>query len=1559
MASSNAAGVKFNCFPEEEEAPVADKPDTLLPYYNLPSLSKLKWTTPKSSQRHKDDPLDFMSATNRKEGLWSPRFLKVELGLDRNIEQLREGQYAGLRNLGATCYANALLQALYAIKPFRYGIYSIPPIEEGKGTWLRTMQVLFAEMEEGVSATCKGSVEAFIKACKLDSGVQEDTSELATMLFSTIESAIPSGSPNFIQDIFCGSIRYSTQCNTCGNSVHRSERLAELRICLDSAEPLRLEESLARTFEQENFSDYQCLNCSGRGEAVRVQKIEKCPEHLCIIIQRYMFENGERRRLAAEVDFPLEDLDLTPFITDEGEAISGRARYRCTGVLEHHGASANSGHYTATLLTGEAAGGWMAFNDERVEPHEWAVKESAPKKRRRLSKGSRKKSGTKSPGEDEDACTTASGQSVKGGSSPASLERMIDEASPEAPRGASKTAYMLVYAREDVVGMDDDAIKQEGREIPKWLREEVDEINQKVTSEIQLMEQASKAVETAVANRKSQLTSVMSTLTALGQSSEAGASLDSLYFIPSQFVSSWCAGDDVAEKLKEQFGGARSEKQSGCVAVGESPVKATNGNSLCSGVGCSHGKVDPLATFRGAVKVIPAALLQPEFEAAVTPASEALCFECCSDLHQKVQCLRELEETCVVVLATPSKSSSGKGNGQRKPSLAVINKTKLPSVPIGGTKAATSRLKISLKVAPRGNLVWDNVRFWRFVVNHLVRGAKEEVPEVSDLSEGLVCPHGKTSNHAEGSQYVSREIKVLEKLLDASEQLAVELPGALPKLQIDRWVQPSEPLCPECTKERLEAELVALEEKEKCKGLLESGGKVALEDLPSDLEGSSWSYLLPKRWFTSWREYLSQFGDEAKKEKEDGPKKARIDSVREIYYSLMYCQHGLLRFDPRGRGHCENKWVVVLDEEVGKYLEKKYVSNDGSLAKVRRDGDKNELVLDPPVCDKGCCTSTTETSELLSLLPPSSGNAKAHMVYDDIAMQVRRGDGTSRSRGGRLDDLKEVSSECTGYDLKMLLLGQSVIDQPPQCFRVILNTDQAVEPRPIGDDEVMGDICHRPKHTSIYVHVFDESLSFEDRCPQIFKALDDHRAAMEARKKAESVDLMEIDDDDDIAVVSSERPSRPARNEGGLQGSIFRDLPPLRSPPPPQRAAEVPSGPAAAAAIANLSYIQEEISEVKVVLPGIPTATVHGQTVLEEASQSGIRDPNAVTYRGLTGTSLARYLVELQRKEVQLLKAQRRRMVMEDAPPEDAHPVRALTALELREASFDEAVVYVSNVMENGDYGEVERGLIAVRQKLKCYSRRDRKLEGICAAAGSNEPPRQYVITALSDTLVSLLNTSALPLRVTLRVLDVLSAMEGNREEPDRPSAISRVFAPLLAEKCMLMPPSEDERVMRAAAELMTEWISKQGDDGIDDPLRDSTINCLLASFLHHGPDHLPCIRLLETLFTADTITDSVDLPLAAARELRVLLDTKVNSEIRLGRFAYAVILLTGESSGGSAMGGRLRELGVDSTLRQMPLLEADSKEEAKWARDQVELALASIEGSHTVADQLDEEDLL
>ena len=60
--------------------------------------------------------------------------------------------YVGLRNLGATCYMNSLIQQFFAVKPLRYGLLSCDAgeiKEEDKGeNLLYQLQLMFSNLQE-------------------------------------------------------------------------------------------------------------------------------------------------------------------------------------------------------------------------------------------------------------------------------------------------------------------------------------------------------------------------------------------------------------------------------------------------------------------------------------------------------------------------------------------------------------------------------------------------------------------------------------------------------------------------------------------------------------------------------------------------------------------------------------------------------------------------------------------------------------------------------------------------------------------------------------------------------------------------------------------------------------------------------------------------------------------------------------------------------------------------------------------------------------------------------------------------------------------------------------------------------------------------------------------------------------------------------------------------------------------------------------------------------------------------------------------------------------------
>lgn len=103
-------------------------------------------------------------------------------------------QPVGLQNLGATCYLNTILQALFHCLPFRAAVYRFTPPESdasqarsGRGAIIMELQSLFGRLELGAAAVadCSGLVSLL----QLDRGYQQDPVEFWKMLGASLEES--------------------------------------------------------------------------------------------------------------------------------------------------------------------------------------------------------------------------------------------------------------------------------------------------------------------------------------------------------------------------------------------------------------------------------------------------------------------------------------------------------------------------------------------------------------------------------------------------------------------------------------------------------------------------------------------------------------------------------------------------------------------------------------------------------------------------------------------------------------------------------------------------------------------------------------------------------------------------------------------------------------------------------------------------------------------------------------------------------------------------------------------------------------------------------------------------------------------------------------------------------------------------------------------------------------------------------------------------------------------------------------------------------------------------
>ncbi|WRT66676.1 uncharacterized protein IL334_003636 [Kwoniella shivajii] len=251
------------------------------------------------------------------EEVMNPEVIKSRL--DRQIgeiPQIRDGP-AGLRNLGATCYANAFLQLWFHNVAFRNGVYACVTTEVVNPMGL-------------------------IAALRLEKGSQQDAAEFSK-LFMSVLSAEFAKNPNaeirsFMKDQFEGTMQYITTC-PCGHESTTEN-------CIDVLmTPERLE----------GDNRYNCPACMRRREATRRQIPVGLPPVLHMSLMRFVFDYRTltRKKSPASITYPKT-------------IVLARQQYQLRAVITHEGKSAHHGHFICEVYH-EAEQSWLLCNDEEVK----------------------------------------------------------------------------------------------------------------------------------------------------------------------------------------------------------------------------------------------------------------------------------------------------------------------------------------------------------------------------------------------------------------------------------------------------------------------------------------------------------------------------------------------------------------------------------------------------------------------------------------------------------------------------------------------------------------------------------------------------------------------------------------------------------------------------------------------------------------------------------------------------------------------------------------------------------------------------------------------------------------------------------------------------------------------------------------------------------------------------------------------------------------------------------------------------------------------------------------
>ncbi|CDH50856.1 cysteine proteinase [Lichtheimia corymbifera JMRC:FSU:9682] len=289
-----------------------------------------------------------------------------------NYDSRKETGYVGIKNQGATCYMNSLLQSLYCTNSFRKAVYQIPtdsdkPTESVSLALQRCFYNLqYSDLPIGTTELTKSfgwdSLEAFR---------QHDVQEFNRVLQDRLEEKMK-GTPadGAISKLFVGKMKSYIKCINVDYESSRVEDYYDIQLNVKGCKDLHAsfdDYIMVETLEGEN--KYMAEG-HGLQDAKKGVIFDSFPPVLHLQLKRfeYDFMRDTMVKINDRHEFP-EEINLDAYCSEDA-LNEGSERdpndYVLHGVLVHSG-DLHGGHYFA-LIKPDKDGKWYRFDDDRVTP---------------------------------------------------------------------------------------------------------------------------------------------------------------------------------------------------------------------------------------------------------------------------------------------------------------------------------------------------------------------------------------------------------------------------------------------------------------------------------------------------------------------------------------------------------------------------------------------------------------------------------------------------------------------------------------------------------------------------------------------------------------------------------------------------------------------------------------------------------------------------------------------------------------------------------------------------------------------------------------------------------------------------------------------------------------------------------------------------------------------------------------------------------------------------------------------------------------------------------------
>lgn len=310
------------------------------------------------------------------------------------LKKRKNGPPLGFKNLGNTCYLNAVLQCLTYTPPLANFCLRLQHSEncDFLAQQDKKSDCPFCLLEKRIVRSLSidstldtpgkiiGGLKVFAEHFRL--GRQEDAHEFLRYVIDACHTTClrlkklqqqrrkyvsNGGGDGFngstvVKEIFGGALQSQVKCLACGNESNKVDEIMDISV--DVLNSSSLKEAFQKFFQPEILdgnNKYKCDSCKKLVAARKQMSIVQAPNILVIQLKRFegIFGGKIDKAIAFE-----EVLVLSSFMCKTSQVQDPHPEYKLFATIVHSGFSPDSGHYYAYIK--DAVGRWYCCNDSYV-----------------------------------------------------------------------------------------------------------------------------------------------------------------------------------------------------------------------------------------------------------------------------------------------------------------------------------------------------------------------------------------------------------------------------------------------------------------------------------------------------------------------------------------------------------------------------------------------------------------------------------------------------------------------------------------------------------------------------------------------------------------------------------------------------------------------------------------------------------------------------------------------------------------------------------------------------------------------------------------------------------------------------------------------------------------------------------------------------------------------------------------------------------------------------------------------------------------------------------------